>query len=80
MKEVDVLHVSVLALLLELLHGFFLVLCENVDSALLAHKTVSVHSCNVLIVVVLLLNTTPMVSRGVTLTWNSLQHAVFLLL
>lgn len=55
MKEVDVLHVSVLALLLELLHGFFLVLCENVDGALLAHKTVSVHSCNVLIVVVLLL-------------------------
>lgn len=55
MKKEDVLHVSLFSLLLELLHGFFLVLCGNVDGALLAHKTVSVHRCDVLIVVVLLL-------------------------
>ena len=44
MEEVYVLHVSGLALLLELLHGLFLVLCRHVDGALLAHKTVSLHS------------------------------------
>ena len=44
MKEVDVSHVSGLALLLELLDGFFLVLGRNVDGTLLAHVAVSLHN------------------------------------
>lgn len=44
MKKVDVSHVSCLALLLELLNGLFLVHGWDVDSTLLAHVTVSLHS------------------------------------
>ena len=44
MEEVDVLHVSVLALLLKLLDSLFLVLCRNVDSTLLAHVAISLHN------------------------------------
>ena len=43
MKKVDVSHVSDFALLLELLDGLFLVHCWDVDSTLLAHKTISLH-------------------------------------
>ena len=46
MEKVDVLHVSILALLLELLDGLFLDLGRDVDGTLLAHVTVSLHNSN----------------------------------
>ena len=46
MEEIDVLHVSVLTLLLELLNGLFLVHGWNVDCTLLAHVAVSLHNSN----------------------------------